>query len=358
MVVTTTTPSFPGAWPDLSCPDVSSLLLLQPSPSPSPSPSLSPSSSPPPPPDDISPFPSPRQSPRPSPSSSPSPSPKPLPELPSLSSSFSTTNSSVTDTSLVLPEPSCSPFEAQPACTPLSTHSPVLLNFREPHSPDSALFSPADDLISFPSPASSRLQLSLSNNCSRARSAESVATYLPSPSSPLTLNDEREVQQDEDNRPNLSGEERSPPCSRSETVGQASHSTQIAPIGKHTFMNKVKRFGGRVRKLFKARVVETKPQRNSVSSLVSPCKSSRPVSVRLPTPVPVPENATSRQDSEHSHYLSHRISLESLLPSRLARESVDNSSRTTTGDRLSTIISVHEEEWLSPRETRLPDAIR
>ncbi|KAI0004314.1 hypothetical protein BJV74DRAFT_441224 [Russula compacta] len=275
-------------------------------------------------------------------------SPRPLPELPSLSSSLSTAESSVTTGSYTPPEQPCSPVEVQPACIPLQIDPPIILDLREPHSPDSAHFSPPDDSISFPSPSSSQLQLSLSNNCPGTRSVESVATYLPSPSSPNAPDDERGARQEDESR---SEEDIISPYSQADLHENSLHAAKIT-VGKRTFLSRVKRFGGRVRKLFKPRVAETKPWRNSVSSLVSPRKPSILVNVRLPAAVP--ESPTSRQG------LPRRFSLQSLLHPRLPSGSAESSSRATTGNRLSTIVSARvsaREEYSSSLEnTRLPDA--
>jgi hypothetical protein len=330
MVATSPTPSFPGAWPDWSSSDIVPPL---------PEKSV--------PPDTLETDDVPQDT-------SPSLlclSPRPLPELPSLSSSLSTAESSLTNDSPALPESPCPPAEALPACTSPSIHSPVLLDLREPRTPDSAHFSPANNSISLTSPASSQRRLSLSNNCPGARSTESIATYLPSPSSSHTPDAELTTRQDEESRPNLSGEETTNLCSRSDPQEHSQHVAKI-PMGKRTFLNRVKRIGGRVRKLFKARVVEAKPRRNSVSSLVTPRKPPLPVSVRLPAAVP--ESPTNRQSTELRYSISRRFSLQSLLHSRLPRESADSSSRAVAGNRLSTVISAHGEDWSSLENFRLP----
>jgi hypothetical protein len=345
MVAASPTPSFPGAWPDLSSTDIATLPPL---------PDIPNKFVPPAPddtPQDVSP-------------SLICLSPRPLQELPSLSSSLSTADSSTTSTSSspVLPnEFLYSPPDAQTTCAPQTDHSPAILDLREPRSPDLAHFSPVDDVMSsFPSPTPSQLELSpsLSNNCQGVPSAESVATYLPSPSSPTT-DAERMARQDEGNHPDPPGEETASPCSRSdvrEHVHEQEHLDHAAsvPIGKRTFLNRVKRIGGRVRKLFKTRAVETKPRRNSVSSLVSPRRPSLSVSVRLPAALP--ESPASRQGSELPlHSITRRFSLQSLLHSRLPRESTDANSRATVGNRLSTVVSAREAEgdWLSVENTSL-----
>ncbi|KAI0257540.1 hypothetical protein BJV78DRAFT_44131 [Lactifluus subvellereus] len=331
MVAASPTPSFPGAWPDWSSTDIAPPLPEKYIPT-----------------DTLETDDAPQDT-------SPSLlclSPRPLPELPSLSSSLSTADSSITNDSPALPEPPCPPAEVLPACASPLTHSPVILDLPEPRSPDSAHFSPANGSISFRSPASSQLRLSLSNNCPGARSTESIATYLPSPSSPHSPDAEHAARQDEESSPNPSGEESTNPCPRSDPQEHSQHAAKV-PIGKRTFLNRVKRIGGRVRKLFKARVVETKTRRNSVSPLVSPRKLPIPVSVRLPAAVP--DSPTSRQGSELPHSLPRRFSLQSLLHSRLPRESADSGLRATTGNRLSTVISAHDEDWSSLDNTRLPD---
>lgn len=285
---------------------------------------------------------------------SPSPiclSPRPLPELPSLSSSLSTADSSITNDSSTpptSPDQPCSPIEAQdaqPVCTPPRARSPILLDLREPRSPDSAHFSPAID--SFPSPSSSRLQLSLSNHCPGARSVDSVATYHPSPSSPSILDDERGASQEEQRHP-FPTEEEAPDYtdlrSQGDQQDQTFHAAKIS-VGKRTFLSRVKRFGGRVRKLFKPRAVETRPRRNSPSTRKPP----PPVTLRLS------ESPKNRQGPEATYFIPRRFSLQSLLHSRLPPGSDDPNSRATAGDRLSTVVSAHEDR-LSLLDTRLLDA--
>jgi len=344
MVAASPTPSFPGAWPDLSSSDIATLPPLPDIPN-----KLVPAA-PDDTPQDVSP-------------SLICLSPRPHQELPSLSSSLSTADSSTTSTSsspVLQNEYLYSPPDAQTTCTSQTDHSPAILDLREPRSPDPAHFSPADDVMSsFPSPSPSQLELSpsLSNNCPGAPSAESVATYLPSPSSPAP--DAERMGQDEENHPNAP-EEAASPCSRSdvrEHVREQEHLDHAAsvPIGKRTILNRVKRIGGRVRKLFKARAVETKPRRNSVSSLVSPRRPPLSVNVRLPAALP--ESPASRQGSELPlHSVTRRFSLQSLLHSRLLpRESTDASSRATVGNRLSPVVSAREAEgdWLSVENTSL-----
>lgn len=281
---------------------------------------------------------------------SPSPiclSPRPLPELPSLSSSFSTADSSITNDSSTpptSPDQPCSPIEVQPACTPPRAHSPILLDLREPRSPDSAHFSPAID--SYPSPSSSRLQLSLSNNCPGARSVESVATYHPSPSSPSILDDERSAFQEEQRHPFPAEEvtDYTDLRSQGDRQDQTFHAAKIS-VGKRTFLSRVKRFGGRVRKLFKPRAVETRPRRNSASTRKPP----PPVTLRLS------ESPKNRQGSEATYFIPRRFSLQSLLHSRLPPGSDDPNSYATAGNRLSTVVSAHEDR-LSLQDTRLLDA--
>ncbi|KAF8271375.1 hypothetical protein EI94DRAFT_580270 [Lactarius quietus] len=347
MVAASPTPSFPGAWPDLSSTDIAALPPLPDIPD-----KFVPPAAPDDAPQDVSP-------------SLICLSPRPLQELPSLTSSLSTADSSTTSTSSspVLPDEYLySPPDAQTTCAPQTEHSPVILDLREPRSPDPAHFSPVDDATSsFPSPTPSQIELSpsLSNNCQGAPSAESVATYLPTPSSPPTPDAERMAPQDEENYPDPPGEEIASPCSRSdvqEHVREQEHVNPASsvPIGKRTFLNRVKRIGGRVRKLFKTRAVETKPRRNSVSSLVSPRRPSLSVSVRLPAALP--ESPASRQGSQLPlHSITRRFSLQSLLHSRLPRESTDTSSRATVGNRLSTVVSARETEgdWLSLENTNL-----
>ena len=331
------TPSFPGAWPDLSLSDI------------------------------VPPLPD-KFIPQDTQDISPSLiclSPRPLAELPSLSSSLSTADSSVTSRSPTPSEQSYSLVEVQPTCTPLQTHPPLVLDLREPHSPDSAHFSPPHDASSFASPSSSQLQLSLSNNCPGTQSVESVGTYLASPSRPSTPDAEQDGREDEERRPGQYGgredEESHPDPPGEERTNSWSYSDRhehspphVAKISvdKRTFLSRVKRFGGRVRKLFKPRVIETKPRRGSVSSLASPRKPPFTVSVRLPSGVP--ESPRSRQYPEAPSILPRRFSLQTLLHSRLPSGSADSSSR-TAGNRLSTIVSAQDDDWLSPLNTHSPD---
>jgi hypothetical protein len=385
MVALSPTPSFPGAWPDLSLSDLVPPLPDKYISSETDTPEEDDS------PQDISP-------------SLHCLSPRPLPELPSLSSSLSTANSSVTDgpptpseqpcfpvevqrfgtplgfpndsstppekpcspdevqrthTPLSLtdgaftpPEEPCSPVEVRPSYMPLQTQLPIILDLREPHSPDTAHFSPPDDSISFPSPSSSHFRLSLSNNCSGARSAESVATFLPSPSRPSTPDGERGAFQEEvEGRPDPLAEEISNLCLQGDQEDHSLHAAKT-PVGKRTFLSRVKRLGGRVRKLFKPRVAETKLRRTGVS-LKSPRKPSLPVSVRLPAAVP--ESPSSRQGSDARHIIPRRFSLQSLLHPRLPLGSFDSSSRVHASNRLSTIVSAQEEDWPSFQDMHLPD---
>ena len=330
------TPSFPGAWPDLSLSDI------------------------------VPPLPD-KFIPQDTQDISPSLiclSPRPLAELPSLSSSLSTADSSVTSRSSTPSEQSYSLVEVQPTCTPLQIHTPLVLDLREPHSPDSAHFSPPHDASSFASPSSSHLQLSLSNNCPGTQSVESVATYLPSPTSPDAERGGREDEErrpdqcdgreDEESRPDSPGEERTNSWSFGDRHEHSPHVAKIS-VDKRTFLSRVKRFGGRVRKLFKPRIIETKPRRGrrgSVSSLVSPSKPQFTVSVRLPSGVP--ESPRSRQYPEVPSILPRRFSLQTLLHSRLPSGSADSSSR-TAGNRLSTIVPAQDDDWLSPLNTHSPD---
>jgi hypothetical protein len=324
MVAISPTPSFPGAWPDLSSSDLVPPLPDKPIPQHNPendetSQDLSPSLV--------------------------CLSPRPVPELPSLSSSLSTAESTVTSRSPTPPEQSASPVEEQPTCTPLQTDSPAVLDLREPRSPDSAHFSPPDDASSFSSPSSSRIRLSVSNNCPGTQSIESVATYLPSLSRPSTPDAERGEGQDEESHI----EETTNPGSN---VDRQVHSPAAANVSvdKRTFLGRVKRFGGRVRKLFKPRVVETKPRRGSVSSLVSPRKPPLTVNVRLPTTEP--ESPRSRQNLEVPSILPRRFSLQSLLHARLPTGSVNSISR----NRLPTIVSAPDDDWLIPLNMHSSDA--
>ena len=279
-------------------------------------------------------------------------SPRPIAELPSLSSSLSTADSSVTSRSPT-PEQSGPPLDVQPTCTPSQTHSPVIFDLREPRSPDSAHFSPPDDVSSLPSPSSSRLQLSLSNNCPGTQSVESVATCLPSPSMLSTLDAEHGEREDEGSHPDHPPEEITNPRSYGDRQEHSPHAAKVS-VGKRTFLGKVKRFGGRVKKLFKPAVVETRPRRNSISSLVTPRKPPLTVNVRLPAGVP--ESPRSRQNSEARTLLPHRLSLHSLLHSRLQLGSSESNSRATGDNRLPTILSTQDDDWLSPLNSHSSDA--
>jgi len=365
MVSTSPTPSFPGAWPDLSTTDIV-----------------------PPLPDKYIP-PDTQDKPQ---EISPSLfclSPRPLPELPSLSSSLSTADTDDASTPSEQPcspveseaSPVCTPLdiqapiildfreprspdsappvesEASPVCTPLDIHSPIILDLREPRSPDSAHFSPPDDTVSFVSPSPSQLHLSLDNNCPGAQSVESVATFLASPSSPSAPDAELGVLRDDEGRPDPPGEEVADVHLQGDQQQErSSYSGKISSLSNRTFLNRVKRFGGHVRKLFKTRVVQIKPRRNSVSSLVSPHKPLHTVSVRLPPAMP--ESPRSRQGSGAPRSMPHRFSLQSLLPNRLPHRNADSGSRTTVRNRLSTITSSYGDEWLSRHfvSTRLSDA--
>ena len=307
MVALSPTPSFPGAWPDLSSSDLVPPLPDQPS-------------------QDISP-------------SLVCLSPRPVPELPSLSSSLSTADSTVTSRSPTPPEQSASPVEEQLTCTPpLQTDSPVVLDLREPRSPDSAHFSPPDDTSSFSSPSSSRIQLSVSNNCPGTQSVESVATYLPSISRASTPDAEHGELQEEESRPD-------PPVEETTNLGSnVNQQAANVSVDKRTFLGRVKRFGGRVRKLFKPRVVETKPRRSGIY----PRKPSLTVNgnVRLPT-----ADLESRQNLEVPTILPRRFSLQSLLHPRPPIGSVNSSSR----NRLPTIVSAPDDDWLSPLDMHSAD---
>ena len=319
MVALSPTPSFPGAWPDLSSTDLVPPLPDKPIPQHNPENDETTQ--------DVSP-------------SLICLSPRPVPELPSLSSSLSTAESTVTSRSPT-PEQSASPVEEQPTCTLLQTDSPVVLDLREPRSPDSAHFSPPDDASSFSSPSSSRIRLSVSNNCPGTQSVESVATYLPSISRISTPDAERDERQDEESQPDSPVEETTNPGPNIDRQGHSPAAANVS-VDKRTFVGRVKRFGGRMRKLFKPRVVETKPRRSSVSSHVSPRKPPLTVSVRIPTAEP--DSPRSRQNLGAPSILPRRFSLQSLLHARLPIGSVNSSSR----NRLPTIVSAPDDDWLSP----------
>ncbi|KAI9508765.1 hypothetical protein F5148DRAFT_843120 [Russula earlei] len=334
MVFTSPTPSFPGAWPDPSSSDLVPPLPDRPD-------TLEDDD----PPQDISP-------------SLLFLSPRPLPELPSLSSSLSTTDSSVTNDLATPPEQPSTLPEVQQACTPLQVPSPIILDLREPGSPDSALFSPTDDSVSFASPSTSQLRLSLTDNYRRSQSVESVATYLVSHISPPTPDVELgHALQDEENRPDPPIDEMMDLCLPDAQQERPLHGAKIS-VGNRTFLSRVKRFGGRVRKLFKPRTVETKPRRNSVSSLVTPRKSLHAVSVRLTAAIPESprENPRSRRGSWVPNAMSSRFSLQSLRRSRPPPESPDFSSCVAADNRLSTFASTHYDGWPLPQNRRLSGA--
>lgn len=299
MVPRSPTPSFPGAWPDSSETNLVS-----------PIPDLSPSLI--------------------------SLSPPPDPELPSLSSSLSTAQSSDTSRSLTPPEQSTSLVEDKPTYVPLQTDSPVVLDLREPRSPDSAHFSPTDDASSLSSPSSYRIQISVSNHCQGTQSLESVATHIPSLSK---LPTERGGCQDEETHPDPLVEEAT---NQGSNVDRQEHYPAAAnvSVNKRTFLNRVKRFGGRVRKLlkdFKPRVIEIRPRRSSVSSPMSP--GEPPLTVQVLLPIAEPESPRSRQDPEARSTLPRRFS----LPARLPTGSTNSGLR----NRLSMIVSAPD-DWLSP----------
>lgn len=305
MVVRSPTPSFPGAWPDLSETDLVS-----------PIPDLSPSLI--------------------------CLSPRPDPELPSLSSSLSTAQSSDTSRSPTPPVQSTSPVEDKPTCAPIQTDSPVVLDLREPRSPDSAHFSPTDDASSLSSPSSHRIRISISNNFQGTQSLESVATRIPSLSKLPTPDPERSGCQDEETHLDLPVEET---MNQGSNVDRQEHDPAAAKVSvnKRTFLNRVKRFGGRVRKLFKdfkPRVIETRPRRSSVSPPASP--GEPPLTVQVLLPIAEPESPRSQQNPEV------RSTLRSLprrfsLPARLPTGSTNSGSR----NRLSMIVSAPD-DWLSP----------
>ena len=124
---------------------------------------------------------------------------------------------------------------------------------------------------------------------------------------------------------------------------QTFHAAKIS-VGKRTFLSRVKRFGGRVRKLFKPRAGETR-------SRVSTRKPPPPVGLRLS------ESPKIRQGTEARYFIPRRFSLQSLLHSRLPPGSDDSNSRATADNRLSTVVSVSaHEDRLSLQDTRLLDA--
>lgn len=174
---------------------------------------------------------------------------------------------------------------------------------------------------------------------------ESVATYHPSPSSPSILDDERGACQDEQSYPFPAAEEDMDLQSQGDQEDQTFHAAKIS-VGKRGFLSRVKRFGGRVRKLFKPRAGET---RSRVSTRKPP--PPPPVSLRLS------ESPKNRQGTEARYFIPRRFSLQSLLHSRLPPGSDDSNSRATADNRLSTVVSVSaHEDRLSLQDTRLLDA--
>jgi len=134
--------------------------------------------------------------------------------------------------------------------------------------------------------------------------------------------------------------------SQGDQEDQTFHAAKIS-VGKRTFLSRVKRFGGRVRKLFKPRAGEARSRHNSVSTRKPP----PPVTLRLS------ESPKNRQGSEARYFIPRRFSLQSLLHSRLPPGSDDSNSRATADNRLSTVVSVSaHEDRLSLQDTRLLDA--
>ncbi|KAI0274657.1 hypothetical protein BC834DRAFT_965161 [Gloeopeniophorella convolvens] len=345
MDVPSPTPSFPGAWPDLSEVTVS---LSEKSTEPD------------------------------APTAGISPtilclSPRPLPELPSLSSSLTTAASSATVSSVPAPEQPPSPVKAHepspisvslppspspspplsPSPSP-SVLSPYLLDLPEPRSPDSAHFSPVEDLIAFSSPSSSQLHLSLSlpSDLPRTPSLESAVTCLPLPETPTIAGavlGRNDVDQSHGGDPESQAVA---PCTPTVLQECASNNaTQVT--NKRTLLGRVKRFGGRVKNLFKVGT-DTRPRRNSVSSLVSSRKRTLPVSVRLPAATP--DSPSSRQGSEPPQHIPRRFSLQSLFHARSPqRESLEPPMRTAFHNPLSVVISEPDEDWLNLEDARVLD---
>ncbi|KAI0318977.1 hypothetical protein OF83DRAFT_1170610 [Amylostereum chailletii] len=250
-------------------------------------------------------------------------SPRPLPELPSLTTSLSTATSSslhsqgpsshFTTAYLSLPptteegvdenagqslESECvlpsSYFDRTPGQVGTSTSptgSPVIvLDFSEPHSPDSAHFSPpTTELISFASPASSQFQLSLPQSLSDA-------------SLPLTVHRSVSHGTLQDSRPqpsamNAASMLTSPleACGRPnpDLVGQGRSEPTLHT--KRSFLGTVKKMGSRVKHLFKPVGPSTRPRLNSV---VSPTTPSHLINVSF-APVQTASPVSRGQSEEH-----------------------------------------------------------
>ncbi|TFY77362.1 hypothetical protein EWM64_g6650 [Hericium alpestre] len=196
-------------------------------------------------------------------------SPRPIPELPSLTQSLSTAASSTAVSftpSASFAASSSSPSQSLQIVTDdsqaalLSTEdtalsSPITLNLTEPRSPDSAHFSPAHDIIAFASPASSQFELCDPAVQYEARhpvtfdshgSPGSISTReppsgeyeSPSPRSPpgrLGMDgnnfDPTSLYQPPEQRPLLPDADACPP--------------------KRSFLHKVRKLGGRIKRLLK-----------------------------------------------------------------------------------------------------------
>ncbi|KAI0067679.1 hypothetical protein BV25DRAFT_849048 [Artomyces pyxidatus] len=239
-------------------------------------------------------------------------SPRPLPELPSLTSSFSTAASSDAYTLLESPRPSPSLPPSTEAHTPAldalqsdtglliptssslqlatpdsfgTTNSSyggspfVVLQLSEPHSPDSAHFSPVHDLISFASPSSSQFQLSLPQTPSNGVSTESVVTYLPLPQSPP---DDRNTEFEQVHNGHGSNRLPSEAADAGRDVVPNGYQTREPRLTKRNFLGKIKRFGGRIKILLKGGSQSARAQERVTSALVAPRTPAHLVNVFLP----------------------------------------------------------------------------
>lgn len=251
-------------------------------------------------------------------------SPRPIPELPSLTNSLSTADTSTAylshaDSALfsplsaplstILPSlpsdldvndpiilPALPPSildqtERVTAVGTSATGSPVIiLDFGEPHSPDSAHFSPPRDPISFASPSPSEFNVSLSRNhlhqdhVGTTPSVDSAVTFLPLPSHSAS-------------RETGVGSTTLDPAenchSRASEDGRTTRGNDVASKGdpkaatlKRGLLKRVKTFGGRIRTLFKSGKPTSRHRESVTPTLISPNTPSHPVSVALPSLLP------------------------------------------------------------------------
>ncbi|KAI0043209.1 hypothetical protein FA95DRAFT_1563561 [Auriscalpium vulgare] len=273
-------------------------------------------------------------------SSAPSPSfaymsPRPLPELPSLTSSFSTASSNaymptldsrsgpmvlphlphsdmsqtviVTGQSVesghVLPSASSTNFSSSDAAaSEHGSESPInLFNLSEPHSPDSAHFSPVHEIISFASPSSSQFQLSLPQTPSGGgASTDSVVTYLqlPDGSPPLPTSASAAAT---NGHVQCSAPRQEVYEDRSEfreTTQPIEHiAVDTRPV-KRSLLGKVKRWGGRIKGIFKAgsQPASASNTASVAATLVSPHATTPVVPVFLrPAESPSPNSHDARR---------------------------------------------------------------